>query len=586
MSNLVLQPAPAVEGLANASVTFEGRQAVLHSRDPQREAERIASRLNPGLEWTVVCGAGLGYLVEHLLRARPGKVILFEHTPEILDYARSVRPVDTALSDPRVKVFDDPNRLLEFLEDNRIRELNFTVHRPYQTLFPEVYSSLEGLIAAYLSRRNINDATLKRFQKVWLRNILKNAPAYFTTPGIRHIRHSFAGKPAVVVGAGPSLAKNLAALRDAASGAVVIAADTALPMLQYRGIAADFVVSVDPQNKNTLFLLYANQSGTSATRLVMDAAASFLSLAKFESAGTYLSDSIFPVYGILQNFFGEKGRLAAGGSVSTAAFDLARQFGCDPIILAGQDLAYSGRQTHAHGNVLEEFLYYRIGRLSTYDNYNTRSLLFSDRFAVDGWSGGKVATDRKFTTFLEWFVREIRETPARVVNATEGGARIEGAEHISLSEAATKYCATKLDKSVKTGYEPEARGEADEFLGKLSALCETWIPMAAKALEAARKCLGMYGSGKDIRGQFAPMNEFDTAVLQNVRSGKPAARFIEFVMQNSIQAILDSSNSEGLDEATIKNWIRIYSEAGDALQSIRRLLGKYRKLAATNGGRR
>ena len=41
--------------------------------------------------------------------------------------------------------------------------------------------------------------------------------------------------------------------------------------------------------------------------------------------------------------------VGVGGSVSTVAYSIAEQFGCDPIIFVGQDLAYTGGKTHATG---------------------------------------------------------------------------------------------------------------------------------------------------------------------------------------------------------------------------------------------
>ena len=47
------------------------------------------------------------------------------------------------------------------------------------------------------------------------------------------------------------------------------------------------------------------------------------------------------------------GGLPMSGSVSTVAFGLARLLGCSPIVLVGQDLAYSGGRTHAAGTGYE-----------------------------------------------------------------------------------------------------------------------------------------------------------------------------------------------------------------------------------------
>ena len=45
----------------------------------------------------------------------------------------------------------------------------------------------------------------------------------------------------------------------------------------------------------------------------------------------------------------EKGTLTSGPSVANVSWDLGRRMGLGPIILVGQDLAYTGFRSHAEG---------------------------------------------------------------------------------------------------------------------------------------------------------------------------------------------------------------------------------------------
>jgi uncharacterized membrane protein len=64
-TRMKIEPAAAMNGLQNAKVVEGDREAVLHSRDPVRKPNVSPRALTPALEWTVVCGFGLGYLAEY-----------------------------------------------------------------------------------------------------------------------------------------------------------------------------------------------------------------------------------------------------------------------------------------------------------------------------------------------------------------------------------------------------------------------------------------------------------------------------------------------------------------------------------------
>src|SRR5204862_4392674 len=49
-----------------------------------------------------------------------------------------------------------------------------------------------------------------------------------------------------------------------------------------------------------------------------------------------------------------RGRVRAWGSVLTSAFDLATQMGCDPVVMVGSDLAFTGDRPYARGVAYEE----------------------------------------------------------------------------------------------------------------------------------------------------------------------------------------------------------------------------------------
>ena len=109
--------------------------------------------------------------------------------------------------------------------------------------------------------REVKSATLLRFDQVWQRNFQANLNAIQQNPGVIALKNKFRDLPCIVVGAGPSLDKNIRFLHRAQNKAVIISCDAALKPLMGNGIVPDFVVCLDPQEEITRFLVNVPQGG-------------------------------------------------------------------------------------------------------------------------------------------------------------------------------------------------------------------------------------------------------------------------------------------------------------------------------------
>ena len=170
-------------------------------------------------------------------------------------------------------------------------------------------------------------------------NVLLNlAAAYPAWPD--GLDSAFAGVPALVVSAGPSLDENLALVDGAAERGLVIAVDTAVKPLLGRGVEPHIVVAVDPRERNV-----HNVEGAALERSLLVAEVSvhprLLSAASSAAARTLVvADNA--VGGVLESLGAGLVRLPMLGSVATAAFELACRVEADPIVFFGQDLAFTG----------------------------------------------------------------------------------------------------------------------------------------------------------------------------------------------------------------------------------------------------
>jgi hypothetical protein len=132
-----------------------------------------------------------------------------------------------------------------------------------------------------------------------------------------------------------------------------------------------------------------------------------------------------------------------GGSVANTAFNLCRMMGADPLILIGQDLAYTGGRAYARGTAFEQMQADVRDGVAHFDNLDCKRGLCAEAgfspleaaraIPIEGWGGGMVYTTSDFNYFRTSYEAAAREAAdVRLINATEGGARIAGFEERRL----------------------------------------------------------------------------------------------------------------------------------------------------------
>ncbi|MCR5126902.1 MAG: DUF115 domain-containing protein, partial [Lachnospiraceae bacterium] len=228
--------------------------------------------------------------------------------------------------------------------------------------------------------------------------------------------------PVILVAAGPSLNHNAVLLKKAKGRAMIIAAAHATATLQRYDVIPDLVVHTDPIWESGFLDHDVDQR---KYRLMVAARAA--------------SDMWEPyqgrcyIFGIDEEHFPEiKGKknlqiMESGGSVMTDVFDIMIQQGLRNFILVGQDLAYASTgETHSSGEID--------------DSLNNRKRMY-----VEGIHPGETVETRAdwigFKAYYEELIEKNKQI--RVIDATEGGARIYGTEIMSLQRAIDQICGEK-----------------------------------------------------------------------------------------------------------------------------------------------
>lgn len=237
------------------------------------------------------------------------------------------------------------------------------------------------------------------------------------------------GKTAILVAAGPSLDKNVQELKNAKNKAFILAVDTAVGPLVRRSIIPDAFVTIDPHKDLELI----EAEGAEKIPIIAPATARTALIEHQDNKKIFYFDS----YALPAHIYHINGKTmpaaASGGSVACSGFSILFRMGFQTIILVGQDLAYTDNKSHADGTFQEKM-----------PEENTEGMI-----TVKGNYQEKVPTLRNLRAYLEWFETYIagikRENDVRVINATEGGAYIEGTELMTLRDAIAQNCDQEID---------------------------------------------------------------------------------------------------------------------------------------------
>ncbi len=237
--------------------------------------------------------------------------------------------------------------------------------------------------------------------------------------------------PAFVVSAGPSLNKNIKELKRAKNKSFIIAVDTAVKPLLREGIVPDMFATLD--GLKPLELVKMEQARNLPLLTMVTAANAILD---YHTGKKFFYDE---GYEYVRKMFEMNGKklegFPTGGSVATLAFSLTCHLGFRKIIFVGQDLAYTDNKSHADGTFqdampeedTEEFI-------KVPGNYETEVPTLKNLDSYRKWFG----------EYIEWWTRGHKTV---FINATEGGARIEGTELMTLSEVIDRECIKEVDVS-------------------------------------------------------------------------------------------------------------------------------------------
>ncbi len=221
---------------------------------------------------------------------------------------------------------------------------------------------------------------------------------------------------AVIVGAGPSLDRNVEQLKHDGGSRVVIATDASVATLLSYDITPDIIVSMDDSPLTWQFFA-AHLDALTTVPLVMPMEANHTLVRHYTGPVVFVNNLQKADENVLATQADES--VACGRCVGHLAFHLAERMTTGRIIMIGFDLAFESDRYHTKHAAVP----YNQGKGATTEVF------------LPGIDGAEVRSDLGMMFYLNYFEKAIRECAIAVIDATEGGARINGATTLSLRDA-------------------------------------------------------------------------------------------------------------------------------------------------------
>ncbi|EAK1491279.1 motility associated factor glycosyltransferase family protein, partial [Campylobacter jejuni] len=355
---------------------------------------------------------------------------------------------------------------------------------------------------------------------------------------------------AIVVSAGPSLAKQLPLLKAYQDKAVIFCADGALSMLEKKGIVPDYVTNLDFTDLAMKF--FQNKENLKQSIIALECAThpNIVRSLNAENCMIVLRNKALYQRFNLNDF----GYIDTGTHVSHFSYTLALALGFKNIIMIGQDLAFDEEgNSHSKGFDFGE-------KFSGEENI--------DKLKVPAYGGkGEVLTHITWNDYrikLEYLFA-CNEQKAKFYNATEGGARINFTEELSFKE-----CCEKLLTKEKPKFElPKSltKNRSDKLLAKFKEKIQKDQENAKRFLDDA---LALKQILENILSKdFILPLEFLEKVYQNIENFNHSLDEDEFIQDGILKAVIHERGlkislvykENILDHASfISAYIKVYDE--------------------------
>ncbi len=567
------------------TATYNGRY--IHSKhNPVREAERlITTEIDKELDCAIFAGFGLGYHIDAFIEKYPN-IPLFVVEPDVPLFLRALhaRDMTKILLHQNTTLFLDaePDALIPLLKGGGENHIKVVLLRSLYEKNKDYFEKVEKTVQSFLARSEVNANTLKRFGRLWVRNLITNLPLLAFSRGIREWKDCFTGIPALLVAAGPSLDRCIPYLSLLAERFVLIAVDTGAYACILGNISPDFLLVVDPQYWNTRHL---DRCRSLKTILISESSTHPRVFREFSESPLFFCSSLFPLGSFLEERVEMKGKLGAGGSVATSAWDFAGLLGCDGIYCVGMDLGFSDYQTHYRGSFFEHRAHTFSTRINPTEHFSFTYLYSADPYLAENNSGGRTLTDKRLIIYKWWFENQLKiHRDRKTYSLSPQGVKIEGIPFVPLEELFSfpvirPAIETIKEKVLSSGKQKpkdissrctpasyafnrattagmeQKNGRLQEAVGELSKEMKKVCLFAEEGIEKTRRLKESTGDELLFTELLTELNVLDQKILSSVSKD-----IVGFLLQEISHNIIESGRKQPTAEEVFANSEKMYKE--------------------------
>jgi len=436
--------------------------------DPEKPKENIKETLKEYSfedgDCTILIGAGAGHSTEYIKEkmSKKHKLVIIEPVLYFLKTLFERFDLSEEIAEKRI-LFPECNKesltaLLAIMETHFIIQSFQVIREKYTFHMLEEYQETSDYVSDLINQIQCNVGTVAAAGYKIAKNDIENLPYILPHRGVDCLKDLYKDKPAVIIATGPSMMKNIHWLlkEDNREKVIIISVVQALRGLLALGLKPDFICTVDYCEVNIehfKMLWDCNVPLVALNRTYYPILQQWMGPLFISVSSSPPSDE--SVVGYIQ----KKGTLEQGGSVSHFNLGLAIHLGCSPIMMLGQDLAFEKDLSHmplvdAGGKVKEE------NGMLVWDIDDPRSILKDKTHGmgmtqyVEGYFGGYVSTNVGLASFKTSFemINHAYKDKVKILNCTEGGAKINGIRRMSFRSALETYAVEKIEKDVIIPY--------------------------------------------------------------------------------------------------------------------------------------
>ncbi|KEH98107.1 motility associated factor glycosyltransferase family protein [Clostridium massiliodielmoense] len=493
----------------------------------------------------LIFGFGSGECIYELAkRFKNNKILIFEPNYNLIKYIQEDISKFEFLNSSNIELKYYNYSALEDLRKNisvfDITKIKYGFLCNYEKMYVDKFIEFNNDIKNFLSDTVLYRNTSITFAKRWFDTLMGNLPDILTSSPIDILKGKYKNIPAIIVSAGPSLEKNIHELKNINNRMIVLSGGRTLKPLKDIGVNPDLLGIIDP-GEIAYELVKEYISYEKSTLLFYEGTNE--KVTKYHTGNKYIfTQSKF----IREIFEMNISDMSLGGSIAHALTGTAVLLGCNPIIFIGQDLAY-----------LKEKRYGDIA-LTKFDKEKeiTLGLVGGKAIKVKGVNGEILDTNEELFNFKRSLENIIKNnSDVTFINATEGGALIEGTINMSLKEVINEYSLKSKGNYIKeNNHSIDISHMIDNTVVSLKNIIKSNKNIISKSKEALKYIelikseIRVYGKVKnnyylnkmdqideDIKKSYEDLEVLSSLiypVVYTILTGKKLSRYKDIIQKN------------------------------------------------------